>query len=225
MRSKLSIFSIFVRVHEKETHSDNATELQWLIGDQRAFGQLYARYYPLLFGIARSYLDDAASAGDVVQDVFLKLFKQRETLEVTHVKSYLFQMTKNRCMDVHRGEKPKESLGEAEEIEASELSDSHLEARQTGAKLKDLIKALSPQCRTVFLLVRFENLKYKEVAELLNISNKTVENHMGRALKALRQGMDEENKGANMGVWLFPLFASEFMQHQNLFQELLGVRA
>lgn len=211
-------------MHEKDLQSENAKELQWLNGDQQAFSQLYARYYPILFGIARSYSDEAASAGDVVQDVFLKLFKQRNSLEVSHVKSYLFQMTKNRCMDLHRGKKNQESLDEAGDLEATENSDSQIEARQTGAQLKDLIKALSPQCRTVFLLVRFENLKYKEVAELLNISNKTVENHMGRALKALRQGMQDDGQGSNLGIWLFPLFASDFMQHQILFQELLGVR-
>lgn len=223
MRSKLSFLSIFVIVQGTDFQTENDKELAWLTGDQSSFGQLYARYHPVLFGIARSYLADSAAAGDVVQDVFLKLWNQRQTLQVTHVKAYLFQMAKNRCMDVQRSKKSSESLHEADNIEATENSDSNIETRQTGAKLTGLIKALSPQCRTVFLLVRFEKLKYKEVAELLEISNKTVENHMGRALKALRLGMEDQEMSGE-GIWLFALIAGDFLQQQNIFQDLLGVK-
>ncbi len=224
MRSKLRFLSIFVTVQGTDFQKENEKELAWLRGDQAGFGQLYARYHPVLFGIARSYMNDSAAAGDAVQDVFLKLWNQRQSLKISSVKAYLFQMAKNRCMDMHRSRKSSESLNEAGEIEAAENSDSRIETQQTGAQLKDLIKALSPQCRTVFLLVRFENLKYKEVAELLEISNKTVENHMGRALKALRLGMEEQGM-SGQGMWLFALFAGDFIQHQNLFHDLLGVKA
>lgn len=204
--------------------SENDKELAWLKGDQQAFGLLYARYQPLLFGIARSYLDDSAEAGDVVQDVFLKLWNQRKTLIVSTVKAYLFQMVKNRCLDIFKGKRANGVLEDADEVQASEKSGDRIEAQQTGAQLKDLIKALSPQCRTVFLLVRFESMKYKEVAELLNISPKTVENHMGRALKALRLGMEEHGNGGH-GMWLFALFAADFLQQHYLFHDALGVRA
>ncbi|MHB1278721.1 MAG: RNA polymerase sigma factor [Bacteroidia bacterium] len=208
---------------EKRTSSDNSQELKWLQGNAADFTRIYTRYQPLLFGIARSYMDDSAVASDMVQDVFLKLWNKRAELKIDDLRSYLFGMVRNRCMDHHRSLKRTDELHTAESLEAAEEADHAIEARETGKQLNDLIRALSPQCRTVFLLVRFEGLPYKEVAEILNISAKTVENHMGRALKTLREGM-KEGDGSLNSLLLFALFTADLGNNADFFQMLLGVR-
>lgn len=219
----LIYFPIFVKVPEKRTSSDKSQELKWLQGNAADFTRIYTRYQPLLFGIARSYVDDSAVASDMVQDVFLKLWNKRIELKIDDLRSYLFGMVRNRCMDHHRSLKRTDELHHAESVETGEEADHALEARQTGKQLNEMIRALSPQCRTVFLLVRFEGLPYKEVAELLNISAKTVENHMGRALKALREGMKEGDESLN-ALFIFALFTADFGNNVEFFQNLLGVK-
>lgn len=219
----LIYFPIFVKVPEKRTSSDNVQELKWLQGNAADFTRIYTRYQPLLFGIARSYLDDSAVASDMVQDVFLKLWNKRVELKIDDLRSYLFGMVRNRCMDHHRSKKQTDELHTAESVEAGDEADHAIEAKQTGKQLNEMIRALSPQCRTVFLLVRFEGLPYKEVAEILNISPKTVENHMGRALKALREGMKEGEDSLN-ALFIFALFTADFGNNVDFFQNLLRVK-
>lgn len=215
---------IFVQVPEKNTSTDNSQELKWLKGSSGDFARVYTRYYPLLFGIARSYVADSAVASDMVQDVFLKLWNKRFELAIDDLRSYLFRMIRNRCMDYHRSVKSSDDLLAAETVEASGGIAEELDAKETNKQVQDIIKALSPQCRTVFLLVRFEGLPYLEVADILNISRKTVENHMGRALKALRTGMMSPDERRN-DLLLFALFSLGFESNWNFFQELLGVRS
>lgn len=154
---------------------------------------MYERYKNVLYGIALSYLKDKDISNDLIQDLFLTLWNKRQVLEVNDLKAYLFQMTRNRCLDQIKLRKLTENLDEVEDVAHHGTPQQELEYKETGKQLQALIQNLSPQCRTVFLLVRFEKLKYKEVAELLNLSEKTVENHMGRALKVLRTGMSKEN--------------------------------
>lgn len=211
-----------MKVPEKRKSLESSQELEWLRGNAADFTRIYTRYHPLLFGIARSYLDDPAVASDMVQDVFLKLWNKRSELKIDDLRSYLFGMVRNRCMDHHRSKKQTDELHTAESIESGEEANHPIEAKQTGKQLNEMIRALSPQCRTVFLLVRFEGLPYKEVADILNISPKTVENHMGRALKVLREGIKEGDESLNALI-IFALFTADFGNNVDFFQNLLGV--
>lgn len=220
----LNYFPIFVLVPERSISPDNGQELKWLQGDAADFSRIYTRYQPLLFGIARSYLDESSVASDVVQDVFLKLWNKRNSLKVEDLRAYLFRMIRNQCMDHHRSVKQTDDLKFAESVEDSGAADHQIEAKQTGKHLNEMIRALTPQCRTVFLLVRFEGLPYREVAEILNLSAKTVENHMGRALKVLREGLKESDGNMN-SLLVLALLTADFENKSDFFLTQLGVGA
>ncbi|MDX5321427.1 MAG: RNA polymerase sigma-70 factor [Bacteroidota bacterium] len=206
----------------RERSQEIEKELQMLTGGAADFAKLYDRYRPILLGIALSYTGNKASADDLVQDVFEKLWLNRSSLAIEDLRAYLFGMIRNRSIDWYRKQKPDVSLEEAMNRLSDAENDAAIVEKETGKQVEELIRALSPQCRTVFLLVRFERMKYREVAELLSLSEKTVENHMGRALKALRIGM--QSKGHHLNSWaLFLLFTQDWMMQSNFFKEGLGV--
>ncbi len=202
--------------------AENRDELHWLHGNESDFTRLYRHYHPILYGIAFSYLKSKDRAGDAVQDVFLQLWNKRQDIHTHPLSSYLFSMIRNRCIDIRRTERIVAPVDELVNRDTGAGPGEELEARQTGRLLRDLILELSPQCRTVFVLVRFHKLKYREVAELMSISQKTVENHMGRAIRALREGIDEAGNPANAQLLLF-IFISDFQGSMDFYHSALGV--
>ncbi len=151
---------------------------------------LFKTYYKSLCQYAYSFLNDKDEAEEVVQATFIGVWDKRNSIEIqTSMKSYLYRMVRNACLNVIKHVKVKKAHanytmagGEPthEEVSQSVLS---MELEQ---KIYEAMKALPQQCRTVFQLSRFEELKYSEIADQLDISVKTVENHMGKALKIMR---------------------------------------
>jgi RNA polymerase sigma-70 factor, ECF subfamily len=164
-------------------------------GDITAFEMLFRTYYQPLCNYAYTFVQDRDEAEEIVQATFLQVWEKRETLEIrTAVKPYLFAMVRNACLNVIKHEKIKQqhvavemAMGErAVESVARTVMASELETR-----IYKAMETLPEQCRLVFKLSRFEELKYAEIAAQLNISIKTVENHMGKALKIMREQLKE----------------------------------
>ena len=160
-------------------------------GDITAFEMLFRTYYQPLCNYAFTFVQDRDEAEEIVQTTFLAVWERRETLEIrTAVKPYLYAMVRNACLNVLKHEKVKKqhavvqiATGERSvESVARTVMASELETR-----IYQAMDVLPEQCRLVFKLSRFEELKYAEIAEQLNISIKTVENHMGKALKIMRE--------------------------------------
>lgn len=131
---------------------------------------------------------DPDEAEDLVQQAFVKLWEKRTSLDITwSVKSYLYKMVHNAALNQIRHAKTKEKYHQfnAQPLEnAHEMPEDTLpELRQ---KFQKALQDLPPQCRNIFELSRFEELKYREIAEQLQISVKTVETQMGKALKMMR---------------------------------------
>lgn len=152
---------------------------------------LFKTYYQPLCKYAYSFLQDKENAEEIVQSTFLLVWEKRETLEIrTSVKPYLYAMVRNACLNVIKHEKIKQKHA-GEEIALAERSHdsvNHLVAsNELEHRIKLAMEELPEQCRLVFKLSRFEELKYSEIAEQLNISVKTVENHMGKALRIMRE--------------------------------------
>jgi RNA polymerase sigma-70 factor, ECF subfamily len=164
-------------------------------GSETAFEMLFRTHYNALCRYAYSFLNDREEAEEVVQGSFITLWDKRAQIEIeTSMKSYLYRMVRNACLNVIKHEKVKQQHvahemafgepvyeGPAQTVAASELEQRIFEA----------MKALPEQCRVVFQLSRFEELKYNEIAEQLNISVKTVENQMGKALKIMREQLKD----------------------------------
>ena len=128
------------------------------------------------------------SAEDVVQQAFVKLWEQRATLDLRwSVKAYLYKMVHNRCLNRLRDQRVREQYKQYNAEVLGKGSEHQPGAEQElRERLLKALATLPPQCRQIFELSRFEELKYREIAEQLNLSVKTVEAQMGKALRLLR---------------------------------------
>jgi len=122
-------------------------------------------------------------AEDVVQDCLIKLWDSKEKLSMGTVERYFSTMVRNKCIDLLR--KRKFNIVDTDEIQIAVEDPSKLEFEELRAKINATIDSLPERCRQVFVLSRFQAMSYKEIAESLDISPKTVENHISKALKTL----------------------------------------
>lgn len=162
-------------------------------GDQRAFKACFNQYYAELTGFALKWMKDQDNAEEVVQDVFVRFWEQRETIEIQYsLKAYLYRSVQHACLNQFKHEKVKDKHRQYTLQVTSEAENSdYMEVLELNEKIQNTIDELPDRCRQVFLLSRNNGLKYSEIAEKLDISIKTVENQMGKALKTLRQNLTE----------------------------------
>ncbi|MBN1999867.1 RNA polymerase sigma-70 factor [candidate division KSB1 bacterium] len=149
--------------------------------DLQAFRAVYDQYYESLYRFAFSRLRSPDSARDVLQDVFLRLWQQRHRLNPEKsMKAYLFQIAYHRIVDRLR-EISKIKTDKAEHT-INKSIDSHIDMQQAIEKLPEKMKI-------TFIMNRYYGFKYREIAEMLKISEKTVEKRMSKALKKLRDSL------------------------------------
>lgn len=160
-----------------------------LAGDASAFRTLYYRYGQALFGWLWQRTHDREAAEDLMQELFARVWRKRANLDPKQsVRAYLYQAANHLAID-HLRKKVRENEGmdEAQMPEATTVI-QELDFERKAA-IQKAIAALPEGQRTVFLLSRFEGLKYAEIATALGLSVKTVETHMSRALKKLREAL------------------------------------
>lgn len=178
-------------------------------GDRNAFEALFRAHYKPLCAFAVQYVKDGDKAEDVVQDLFFRLWQDREKTSITtSLKSYLFTSVRNRCLNAAKVQSRVRSLDpeEKDHVEDQEQR-SEDEHAERSARVNAAIEGLPEERRKVFKLSRHEGLKYHEIAERLGISIKTVENQMGKALKTLREELSELMPTALIG-WLLYLLSN-----------------
>lgn len=167
--------------------------------DKPLFEQLFREHFAPLCHFAAQFVQDTDSARDITQKVFIKLWENREHIDPQKsIRSYLYTSVRNRCLNYLRDQKKFRS-----QILDVEAMEGVLFFEEDNPGLSDLedqiaraLESLPDKCRQVFELSRFQDKKYKEIAEELNISEKTVEAHMSKALKILKEQLKE----------YFPLF-------------------
>jgi RNA polymerase sigma-70 factor (ECF subfamily) len=164
-------------------------------GDRDVFGQVFNTYYERLCNYANTFLNNMDEAEEMVQGTFLTLWEKRDVIEIhTSVKSYLYQAVHNQSLNRIKHEKVRQThAGRVLVTHAVSTGpgDEKLIADELEMKINEAVQSLPDQCRRVFQLSRFENLTYNEIAEQLEISVKTIENHMGKALRTMRQQLKE----------------------------------
>lgn len=162
---------------------------------EAAFEQVFKEYYKALHAYASSLLRDEANAEEMVQQVFFKLWDRAGNLQIAgSIAAYLYRAVHNECLNFlkHQKVKAKHQLHvayrarEAERSSADVFADPDLQK-----KIQEAMDSLPEQCRTIFQMSRFEDLKYREIAERMQLSVKTVENQMGKALKIMRARLVE----------------------------------
>ena len=149
---------------------------------------LFKKYYNSLCSYAYAIINDHDEAEDIVQTVFVDFWNRKSEEKITSLfENYLIRAVKFKCIDHQRKLVVKRKY-EADAIHESKLTESETEEKP---QLKELlllaIQQLPTKTREVFMMSKLDGLSYKEIAESLNISPKTVENQMGRAFKHLRE--------------------------------------
>lgn len=164
-------------------------------GDEQVFETIFRTYYERLCNYANTILNDMDEAEEMVQSAFLTVWEKHDTLEIhTSVKSYLYRAVHNSCLNRVKHYKVRKTYGDSVKNQTELLHDDasqDLIGSELDAIVANAIDSLPDQCKLVFKLSRFENLTYAEIAEQLGISIKTVENHMVKALKVLREKLKD----------------------------------
>jgi RNA polymerase sigma-70 factor (ECF subfamily) len=159
--------------------------------DKQTYKALFDEYYDALCQYAYSMTKDGMAAEDAVQDVFVGLWKNRQSTSIqTNPKSYLITAVKRKILEHIRNNKLV-IVGEVEiynlETVAKDNIEDKIEHFRIAERIKTSIRQLPSRCSTIFALSKLEGLSNKEIADRLNISVKTVENQMTKAYKLLRQ--------------------------------------
>lgn len=164
--------------------------------DEQAFELLFRKYYVRLCRFANKYSNDPDEAREIVQEVFVKIWEEKENIDPeASLVAYLFKITQNICLNRLRHNKIKSKYIEIYRLVYTEYSEVSPYESLLAKELEDYIPVIlckiPPKCRKIFELSRVDGLKYHEIAEVLKISIKTVETQMSKALQILRLGLKD----------------------------------
>lgn len=162
-------------------------------GDREAFDGLFRSAYASLVKYCFRFVADEDIAKEIVQDFFVKLWTNRESLAINSINSYMMQSVRNMSLSYIAKERSHAEVNMdvfSEEGLANDPSEELL-GRNLEVAYREVLADMPEKRREVFTLSRFEGLKYAEISERLGLSVKTVEAHMGAAIKQLRKGLKD----------------------------------
>ena len=168
-------------------------------GDRSAFRQLFDNYYPVVFGFMKSLLQVKEDASDVAQEVFIKLWLMRSALpDITSLRFYLYRMSLNQTINFIKKNKsnvrsiltdiPYDQMVE-DAIDMGSAAQGLFADQDKEAFIAAVVSRMPEQRRKIFIMSRLEHRTNDEIATLLHIKKKTVENHLNLALKELRTAL------------------------------------
>ena len=174
--------------------------------DEKMVEQLFKAYYSPLCKLIFRLTNDKESAKDIAQDAFLKICNIRDKIDQgLSIKSLLYKIAINNAYNlIERNKKsvPFEIVDINSLSLTSNTTEDQLNVQELSKKINAALELLPPRCKAVFILSRYENMKYSEIAEALEIAPKTVENQMSKALDILRINLKEYLTIA----WMYILF-------------------
>jgi RNA polymerase sigma-70 factor (ECF subfamily) len=165
-------------------------------GNKKAFELLFHRYYSNLCLYASKIIRNNEAAEEIIQDFFVKLWEKKEDLIIdSSVKNYFLRSVKNLCLNHIKHNKIKSDYSKQflTENESPKNEDPVFPEIDLVEKIEESINSLPEKRKEIFRLSREEGLKYREIAEKLNLSIKTVETQMGLAFKYLREKLKHYN--------------------------------
>lgn len=168
-------------------------------GNHQAFKLIFERYYSLMCAIAYEYVEDTYICQNIAEDVMLSIWEKREQLHISvSIKSYLLTSVRNRSIDYLRGKSRKMdsvSYDDIPGISECFIPDEEIFEKivllELEDKISEIVDKMSPESRNVFILSRYEEKSYVEIAEELHISVNTVKYHIKQALALLREGLKD----------------------------------
>ena len=190
-----------------KTQNEKELFYQLKHGSKIAFETIFNQYYASLCLFASRMLNDDEKAEEIVQDLFVNLWSKRANIQVdSSLKHYLFRSVKNLCLNQLQHLKIREKYAQKakENLELRYQENDYFIEVGLSRKIEESIESLPEKRKQIFKLSREEGLKYKEIAEQLNLSIKTVEAQMGLALKQLREKL-KDYKDHFIGLVIFKI--------------------
>ena len=178
-----------------ETKHSTDIELTHLLkgDDETAFAEIYRRYAKSLADFAASKLFNLEDAQDIIHDIFVKLWEDRERLQITsNLKAYLFTLTRRRIIDKVRRNITREEYASMLQSLTNAYQPSieqQIDAKELQQTIENSLNELSPKVKEIYQLSREENLSIPEIAEKLQLSEQTVKNQLSAALSHLRRSL------------------------------------
>lgn len=164
-------------------------------GDEHTFEQVFKTHYKNLHAYAFTIIKNHTTAEEVVQNVFFKLWERKAQLAAdTQLKAYLYRAVHNESLNHIKHEKVKNQYkmhAISKQEEYAQPASKKITLTELEEHVREALNELPEQCRTIFQMSRFQELKYREIADELGLAVKTVENQMGKALKILRSRLAE----------------------------------
>lgn len=183
-------------VEKRLKYSPESVVLYLNKGKVDAFEQIYQSYWSELYSYAYNILRDKAICEEIVQEIFFSLWNKRREIQITHsIRAYLFTAVKFQTLNYIKSEKVKRNYAASYGAFKKILFDNSNEENIHLADLKNLVEnevsKLPEKCQQIFRMSRNEHHSIKNIADLLNISHKTVENQLSKALKQLRSSLGQ----------------------------------
>jgi RNA polymerase sigma-70 factor (ECF subfamily) len=168
-------------------------------GEKKAYEEIYNDFFGVIYHLCLQYLHDEEASKEIVQDTFMKLWEIRETLnDQINIRNFLYTITKNNCLNYLRNQsialKYQTNMKYLEmqfNYEALEKLGNYFQFEELKTKIDDAISKLPEEVRETFMMNRFDDLHYKEIAQKLDISVKTVEARISKALRILREELKD----------------------------------
>ncbi|MDF2189618.1 RNA polymerase sigma-70 factor [Paraflavitalea sp. CAU 1676] len=156
----------------------------------RLFQQAFNEHYEALCKYAFTLVKDREACEDIVQETFLRVWeKKKELIGTDGLNFYMFRAVRNNCLS-YLEQRQKHAVSELRSVDLADAPGETNREKESGKDyqtlLNEAIENLPPKCREVFVLSRVSDLSYQQISDTLDISVKTVENHMGKALRILR---------------------------------------
>jgi len=163
--------------------------------NQNQFESLFKAHFEHLTNLANQLVNDRNTAKDITQKVFINLWENRSSIDLNkNIVSYLFTSVKNRSLNYIRDNKKFRS--KVLDLDCGDFDlispEDNFDTESLKSKIDDALNQLPEKCRKVFEMSRFNNMKYREIAEELEIAQKTVEAHMSKAIKSLRKSLKDD---------------------------------
>ena len=161
--------------------------------DEEAAREFFEIFHPKLVRFAVIYTSSLHDANDLVADVFVKLFRNKRKLEdIKDIQYYLYKAVKNQCITYFKKKKSDLSVNDIEWEETGytyeiQNPESEFLTKELASEIEEIVNGFPPKRKIIYKMVVIDGLKYKEAAEILDLSIKTIENHLSLAVKELRQ--------------------------------------
>jgi RNA polymerase sigma-70 factor (ECF subfamily) len=168
-----------------------------LSDSQSAFKSIYFHYHEKMIRFIRLYISSKEETEEILSDIFIALWQNRKNLtEVSNFNSYIYKIAYNKIISSYRKQyKEKENLDVSHIdlfLQTETTPEIDLITKENITLLNSAVNALPDKCKLIFKLIREDKLKYKEAAEIMNISVKTVETHLATAIRKLRETLEKQ---------------------------------